>query len=543
MASDPRIQEAVKCGHDPVYFVNAYAKISHPTRGLLPLHCFPFQSEALQDFINYRFNIILKSRQMGISTISAAYAAWLAIFHPNKQILIIATKRDIAMNMIDKIKTILRSLPPFLLLKGIKSETKQTVSFNNGSVIKAVGTSADAGRSEGLSLLIVDEAAFIKDFDKLWTSLRPTLSTGGKAVILSTPNGVGNLFHKLYLEAEANINGFHPTRLMWNLHPERDMQWFLSETKSMTRREIAQELECNFEGSGDAFLTEQDMLYYQTLIKPPVIKRGPDNNIWIWKDVQKDKKYVISADVARGDAADNSTFHVIDIIDNEIVAEYKGKVVTEIFAQMLAETGAYYNNAMLCPENKIYGFAVLKKLKELKYQNIYSSNLNNNPFLMHPITEDNDNQALGFDTTSQSRLRIFTKLEIALKNKQLKIHSSRFLEEIKTLVFRSNKWEAMKGYNDDLVLSLAIGIWIYDFGDKNEAQDLELTQTLLKCISVNSTKYDDVKGALLGAPNIPTSWQPANVPGIQNTKNPEMRKRIKATFDDTDLNDLSWVLR
>ena len=157
-----QIKEIVRCGKDPVYFLNKYVKIQHPTRGLIPFDTYPFQDACIKDFVDHRFTVILKSRQLGISTLSAAYAAWLAIFYKDKNVLVIATKLSVAMNFIKKVKVAIRSLPKWLILPEIVSNNKQSLEFSNGSVIKAIPTSDDAGRSEALSLLVIDEAAHVE---------------------------------------------------------------------------------------------------------------------------------------------------------------------------------------------------------------------------------------------------------------------------------------------------------------------------------------------------------------------------------------------
>ena len=241
-----QVKEIVRCGKDPVYFMKKYVKIQHPTRGLIPFETYPFQETCVGDFENNRFNVILKSRQLGLSTLSASYALWMGIFQRDKNILVIATKLNVAMNFIRKVKTMLRSLPKWLGLPEVIADNKQTIEFSHGSVIKAIPTSDDAGRSEALSLLIVDEAAFVKNFDTLWMGLYPTLSTGGRAIVLSTPNGVGGQYYKLYTDATQGENEFNPINLPWHVHPERGDEWFKKETRNMSKRQIAQELLCDF---------------------------------------------------------------------------------------------------------------------------------------------------------------------------------------------------------------------------------------------------------------------------------------------------------
>lgn len=238
-----QIKEIVRCGREPMYFMKRYVKIQHPTRGTIPFDTYDYQDECVKAFQEHRLNIILKSRQMGLSTICAAYAVWMAIFQKDKNILVIATKLQTAMNFIKKVAVMLQNLPKWLLLPHFEP-SKQAINFSNGSCVKAVPTSDDAGRSESLSLLIIDEAAFIRDFDEIWGGLSPTFSTGGRAIILSTPNGVGGQYYGLWTEAEAGANGFNPTRIMWDQHPEHDQEWFDKETRNLPKKKVAQEYLC-----------------------------------------------------------------------------------------------------------------------------------------------------------------------------------------------------------------------------------------------------------------------------------------------------------
>ena len=221
-----QVSEIIKCGKDPKYFFNSYLKIQHPVRGLIDFDTYEFQDDCVDIFLDSRFSIILKSRQLGLSTLVAAYSVWMAIFQREKNILIIATKLSVAQNFITKVKTMIRNLPKWLILPEIDENNKQLIKFSHGSSIKAIPTSEDAGRSEALSLLIVDEAAFVRNFDTIWTGLYPTVSTGGRVIVLSTPNGVGGQYYTLYTEAESGLNEFTSIRLPWNVHPERGDEWF-----------------------------------------------------------------------------------------------------------------------------------------------------------------------------------------------------------------------------------------------------------------------------------------------------------------------------
>jgi len=479
-----QVKEIIRCGKDPVYFINKYIKIQHPTRGLIGFDTYPFQNDCLEHFVEHRFNIILKSRQLGISTLTACYAVWLACFYKDKNILVIATKLAVAQNFIKKVKTAIRSMPSWLKLPEISSSNKQGVEFSNGSTIKAVPTSDDAGRSEALSLLIVDEAAFIRNFEELWMGLYSTLSTGGRAIILSTPNGVGDKYHELCVQAEEQQNEFNFIKLLWDVHPERNEEWFETETKNMSRKQIAQELMCDFAASGDTFLTAEDIDGLARRIKTPIERWGPDMGVWVWKYSLSEHNYIISADVARGDAGDYSTFQVFDINTSEQVAEYKGKIPPDQLAILLAEAGKRYSNALICPENNTYGYATIMKLNELGYPNLYFKNEKDKYASIY--SGKSDISKIGFQTNAQSRGKILTKLEQVIRTNSVTFYSSRFHAELKTFVWKGKKAQAQKGKNDDLVIASAIGVWLFDSDPKRNMQSVNLNKAMLDGFAVNS---------------------------------------------------------
>lgn len=243
-------EELKRCAASPVYFMKKYCKIQHPTRGTLPFHLYDFQCNTLEEFLHYNYNIILKSRQLGISTLCAGFALWLMIFNSDKNVLVIATKQDVAKNIITKVRFMFDRLPSWIRLlhaesasdNGTQEDNKLSLRLKNGSQIKAVSSSGDAGRSESLSMLIIDEAAFIEDqkVNKIWTSAQQTLATGGRAIILSTPNGSNNWFHKKWTEAEEK-GTMHCIRLPWQIHPERNQSWRDEQEELLGKRAAAQE--------------------------------------------------------------------------------------------------------------------------------------------------------------------------------------------------------------------------------------------------------------------------------------------------------------
>jgi hypothetical protein len=482
---ETQVKEIIRCGKEPSYFMNKYCKIQHPTRGLIPFKTYPFQDECVSDFNAHRFNIVLKSRQLGLSTVTAMYAVWMALFHRDKNILIIATKQAVAQNIVKKVKTAISSLPSWLILPDIKTSTKTWVEFSNGSSIKSIPTSEDAGRSEALSLLIIDEAAWIRNFQELWTGLYPTLSTGGRAIILSTPNGMGGQYYDLYVGAEAKKNIFNPIKLMWDVHPERDQTWFDNETANMSAKQISQELLCDFVSSGDTFITAELMDKMRIQIENPIDAWGPERAIWVWKFAQPEHQYVISADVARGDSTDFSAFQVIDTTTSEQVSEYKGKIPPDKFGELLAEVGRKYNDALLCPEQNTFGWATSQKLIDLGYTNLYFRNSKDRYDAQYGGNVSASK--VGFSTQGNTKEKSLTRMEEWIRNDLIRLRSSRLFDEFRTFVDVNGKLRAMKGKNDDLVMSLAIGCWLYD-GKKHEEPKSGMTieQAMLAAFGVNS---------------------------------------------------------
>lgn len=479
-----QVKEIVTCGKDPAYFMNKYCKIQHATRGLIPFKTYPFQDDCVKDFNEHRFNIVLKSRQLGLSTVTAMYAVWMAIFHKDKNILIIATKQAVAINIVKKVKLAIKALPSWLLLPDIKSSTKQHVEFTNGSTIKAIPTSEDAGRSEALSLLIIDEAAFIRNFDELWMGLYSTLSTGGRAIILSTPNGMSGKYYELYAQAESGQNKFHGIKLPWDVHPERDQAWFDSETKNMSQKQIAQELMCDFVSSGDTFIAAEIMDKLRMQIENPIEKWGPNRDVWVWKYAIPDHDYVISADIARGDGGDYSTFQIIDKTQSEQVAEFRGKIPPDQFAVLLAEAGRKYGDALICPERNTYGWATNQKLIDMGYKNLYFKTEKDKYDALYG--SGMSASKIGFDTQGGSKEKALTRMEEWIRNDNIRLRSSRLFDELKTFVSQNGKLRAAKGKNDDLVMSLAIGCWLYE-GKKQEAvKKVDYDRALLSAFSVNT---------------------------------------------------------
>jgi hypothetical protein len=482
-----RVKEILKCGKDPTYFLKTYARISHPLHGLILFNTYDFQDRLLEDFNDYRFNVILKARQLGISTITAGYIVWMMLFHRDKAVLVMATKFATAGNLVNKVKKIMKNLPDWIRIATIDIDNRTSFILSNGSSIKATSTSGDAGRSEALSLLVLDEAAHIDGLEELWTGLYPTLSTGGRCIALSTPNGVGNWFHKTCAAADAGTNNFNLTTLMWDVHPDRDQEWFKKETKNMSKRQIAQELECNFNTSGETVIDPDDMSWLISCVKEPKYRTGFDRNFWIWEEFDPSCNYLMVADVARGDGEDFSAFHIIKLETLEVIGEYQGKPTPDMFANMLNQVGREFGNCMLVVENNNIGYTVLDKLIEYTYPNLYYSIKSTHEYIEQYQAEFRSAAVPGFSTSVRTRPLIIAKLEEFIRNKLIKLYSSRVVNEMKTFIWKNGKPQAMKGYHDDLMMALAIACWVRDTALQSSARDLNYQKAFVGAIITSKT--------------------------------------------------------
>jgi len=485
-------EEYVKCAKDPVYFFRKYCYIQHPHRGKILFNLYPFQEDLMQNVNDHRFNVILKSRQLGISTLSAGYSLWLMLFHEDKNILVIATKQEVAKNLVTKVRFMHDNLPSWL--KGqTEEDNKLSLRLKNGSQIKATSAAGDAGRSEALSMLIIDEAAFINNVEEIWTSSQSTLSTGGGAIVLSTPNGVGNWFHKIWQQGQQG-EIWHPTKLHWTVHPERDQKWRDEQTKVLGEKGAAQECDCDFISSGHTVVEGATLQWYEeTHVKDPLEKRGFDGNYWLWDYPNYSRDYVVVADVARGDSSDYSAFHVFDVETVEQVAEYKGKIDTKQYGAFLTSVASEWNNAMLVIENANIGWAVIQEVIDRSYQNLYYS-YREAGYVDEDIhlrkgwdLKRKEDMVPGFSMTSRTRPLVISKLDMYMRERTPIIHSKRLIDELFVFIWNGSRAEAQRGYNDDLVMSFSTGLWVRDTALKLRQQGIDLSRTALNHIGKSNT--------------------------------------------------------
>jgi hypothetical protein len=473
-------QEYLKCSKDPAYFMKKYCYIQHPTRGRILFNLYPFQEGVLHLFRDSQNIITLKSRQLGISTLASGYSLWLMLFHKDKNVLALATTQATARNLVSKTIFMYENLPKWLQLPSTE-KNKLSLRLKNGSRITAKSSNADAARSEAVSLLLIDEAAFIDNIEETFTAAQQTLATGGQCMALSTPNGVGNWFHKTWEKAEAGENSFIPVKLPWTVHPERDQSWRDQQDADLGPRMASQECDTSFLASGDTVFEPEDMSFYEgTYVIDPVERRGVDGNLWVWESPDYQKSYMVVADVARGDSTDYSSFHVFDIDNAVQVAEYKGKLSPKDFGNVLVGIASEYNDALLVVENANIGWATIEQILEREYKNLYYSSRSETETVESYMAKfERDKLVPGFTMSLRTRPLVIAKITEYIREKSVIIKSKRLLSEMRVFVWKNGKAQAQVGYNDDLIMAFAIGLYVRDTAVRLRQQGVDLARAQL----------------------------------------------------------------
>lgn len=420
-----------------VFFFSTFTFVVHPVRGKVKFDLYPFQKSVLYQFILHQFNIVLKFRQAGITELISMYCLWLAMYHPNKKINIISIKDTTAKKVLKKIKFMYKNLPWFLQVPIVNGRTGEygsasMIEFSNGSFIESIPTSSEAGRSESLSLLVIDEAAIVRWASQIWAAAFPTLSTGGSAIVNSTPYGVGNFYHSTWVDAMSGGNPFNPIRLYWRMHPERDEEWYNHMSSALGPKRTAQEIDGDFLSSGNTVFDLWDIKAIEDCLSDwPIIQRRYNGQYLQFLEPEPDKEYFIGSDIATGRASDYSSFTCMDREGEEQVV-YKGRMSVDKYARLLGDTGVLFNNATLAPESNDIGLAVTSMLQTEGYPNLY--------YYQKMIKKKGKSRpeidkSPGWLTTSKNRPVIIDGLESDIRNDNVVIKDPFFVQEARTFIY------------------------------------------------------------------------------------------------------------
>ena len=448
-------------------------KIIHPLRGKIPFNLYPYQKAVLLAFLQNKFNIIKKFRQAGLTELIAMYVLWFAMYHDNKNILIISIKDRVAKKVLRRIKFMYKNLPehwkvPIVNGRGEDLGTASELEFANGSIISSQPTTEDVGRSEAVSLLVVDEAAILRWINRIWAAIWPTLSTGGSAIVNSTPYGVGNWYHKTYVDACSKGNPFNAINLKWTMHPERDMDWYNLQAQVLGPRRTAQEVDGDFLASGNTVFDLSDIKAIEDMLEESYILETEMNDMLrFYKDPTTNGQYFIGGDVSTGRASDYSTLSVMDSKGEEF-ASFKGRISTRRYSDMMMGLGDKYNQALLGPEINDIGEAVVSNLQDAGYPYIYHHTA---IVKQKGDKRPKEEKRPGWLTSTKIRPIIINELEEDIRLDNCIIKDQEFVREAYTFIYDSNNKPVAMGkgnkngddeaededtYSDDAIMGKAI---------------------------------------------------------------------------------------
>lgn len=471
-----QMREMVKCADPltgPQYFLETYFYIQHPTKGRLLYEPFEYQRRLVDVYHNYRFNISLMPRQTGKSTTAAGYLLWYAMFVPDSTILIAAHKYSGSQEIMQRIRYAYENVPDHIRA-GVVTYNKGSIDFDNGSRIVSATTTETTGRGMSISLLYCDEFAFVRPTiaKEFWTSISPTLATGGKCMITSTPNSDEDQFAQIWRlanktfdeygnETELGINGFKAFRSTWQEHPERDEAWAKQMKEQLGEERFRREMDCEF------------IIFDETLINPiklvelagidPIQKQG---QIRWYKRPEKDAVYIVALDPSLGTGGDPSAIQVLELPSLHQVAEWQHNKTTvqeqvrllASITEALAEASGNINNVYYSLENNTLGEAALVALDEFGEENIKGI------FISEPGKAGTGRRfRKGFNTTNKNKLAACSKFKNLVETGKLKIASKNLISELKVFVASGGSYAAKIGETDDLVMSMLLAVRIATF--------------------------------------------------------------------------------
>ena len=456
-----QINEWVKCKQDPIYFATNYIKIISLDEGLVPFNMYDFQKDILQDFHNHRFNIAKLPRQTGKSTTVVAYLLYYAIFYDSVNIGILANKASTARELLGRLQLAYENLPKWMQ-HGILVWNKGNVELENGSKILAASTSASAVRGMSFNILFLDEFAFVPNHvaEQFFASVYPTITSGRstKVIVISTPNGM-NHFYKMWEDARRGKNNYITNEVHWSQVPGRDAKWKEETIKNTSKRQFAQEFECDFLGSADTLISPAKL---QTI--PFTDPISSNAGLDVFTRAEKDHEYIITVDVARGIGGDYSAFIVFDItsMPYQIVAKYRNNEIKPVlFPSVIFQVAKEYNSPYILVEVNDIGDSIAATLNyDLEYPNILMCAMRGRAGQVVGQGFSGSKTQLGVKMSVTVKKIGCANLKAIIEEDKLLFNDFNIFQELTTFVQKKQAWEADEGYHDDLVMCMVLFAWL-----------------------------------------------------------------------------------
>ncbi len=449
-----------------LYFCHTYWKIKHPERGRIPFELRDAQVETVRTWLTSRYTIILKARQIGFSTLAAAFAFWLCFFRSDRFVVMLSRTEREAIKLLGKAKYGYTAMPAWLKQRGpdMTSNNQTKLTFSNESAIESLPSGNDPARGESVYLVIVDEWAFLPNAEEAWASIEPITDVGGRVIGLSTANGSGDFFHQMWLGAKIGLNNFTPIFFPWSANEDRDDSWYTAKARGTPEWQMHQEYprtpEEAFIKSGNPVF-DVDALQKLETVKPErfqVIIRekknvdlgpAPEGEFRVWEHPKIDGNYVIGADVAEGlGHGDYSCFHIVDARSKDVVANWHGRIDPDSFGYLIAEIGWRYNYALVGVESNNHGLTTLKALQRYGYRNLFRQR--RMAQRVPDVTE-----LLGWRTTTASKPLAIDELGAAVRDADIGLRCEPTITEMMAFV-RDPNGKMHGSPHDDYVMALAI---------------------------------------------------------------------------------------
>ena len=449
----------------PLYFCRNFLKIQHPVKGSIPFDPYGYQVGLIEAYTKHKQCVAMLPRQMGKTTCAVGYLLWYTQFVPDAQVLIAAHKYDGAKDIMDRYRFAYENLPDFIRA-GVITYNRNTIEYDNGARIQATTTTENTGRGKSLSLIYCDEFAFVQPPEKakeFWTALSPTLATGGKCIITSTPNSDEDQFALIWTEAnkkfdeygneaELGQNGFYPYFAHWSEHPDRDDNWARVEQAKIGEERFRREFECEFLIFDETLINSVKLAELEG--RDPVMTMGQTR--W-YKEIDPRCTYLVALDPSLGTGGDYSAIQVFEMPSMEQVAEWRHnltpvqaqvrhlreilKYITDRGQELGGTPQLYYS-----VENNSLGEAALVVINNLGEENFPGL------FLSEPIRKGHVRKfRKGFNTTHRTKITACSQLKHMLEQKKMVISSKPLISELKTFVAHGVGFGAKTGEHDDLV--------------------------------------------------------------------------------------------
>lgn len=469
--------EIFKCSLDPVYFFENYLRIISLDEGIVSFKLYDFQKEMLDCYLNNRFSITLTARQMGKTVVVAGFILWFAIFHEAKDVAILANKGSQAQEVVERIRTMLEYLP-FFLQPGCTTYNKTSVQFENRSRIFSASTSSASIRGRSISLLYIDEAAFIHNDLEFYESTYPVISSGqsSRVIMTSTPKGKRGMFYKIYSDSESGNNEYKSLKVSWDRHPNRDTKWKEETIRNTSHSQFAQEYECDFRGSTGTLIPANIL---ETLVFHNPLTES--ENLEIYENYIPGHKYVAIADSSEGLGLDYSVLTVFDVtkLPYKIVSIYRNNYISPLEYPFIIKSicEKYGDCPVLVEANNSCGAQVSNALYyDLEYEGTILTSVD---IRGQGAKAGGMKRAIpGVKTSVRVKAIGCSNLKTLLENQLLEVNSFNAIEELGTFVMKGKSYEADDDCNDDIVMTMVLFSWYVKQDMFKDYTDSDISQSV-----------------------------------------------------------------